>query len=142
MLKSEKPLDSIDEVDEELTPHQMIAMLLQGALTRIDESVACINEKDIDAAAQLVIKTIRIVEGLRENLNMEAEGKIAVNLYQLYSYISERLRLITTEEPLETLEEVKCLLLKIQDAWLGIATQADQSVITQAQAHTSVSMTS
>lgn len=139
MAKSEKTLDSMIEIDENLSPHQMIAMLLEGALTRIDEAVVRIHEKDIDAAAQCVIKTIRIVEGLRENLNMEAEGEIATNLHNLYSYISERLRLITTEEPLGTLEEVKVLLNNIQEGWLGIEAQVNQPLAAkhsvQAAAH-------
>ena len=133
MAKSEKALDSMIKIDENLTPHQMIAMLLEGALTRIDEAVARIHEKDIDAAAQRVIKTIRIVEGLRENLNMEAEGEIATNLHNLYSYISERLRLITTEEPLETLEEVKSLLTNVQEAWLGIEDEVNQPFMNKQQ---------
>lgn len=124
MTQSENQLDNSLDIDESSTPHQMIAMLLAGALTRIDEAMQRINEKDIDAAAQLVIKTINIVEGLQENLNLDVEGEIAPTLNRLYSYISERLRLITTETPLETLEEVKALLLQVQDAWLGIEEQA------------------
>jgi len=129
MAKSENSIDSVLKIDENINPHQMIAMLLNGALTRIDEAVARINENDVDAAAQRVIKAIHIVEGLRENLNLEIEGEIATNLHNLYSYISERLRLITTEEPLATLDEVKGLLSNVQDAWLGIEEQVHPSVM-------------
>jgi len=125
MATSKKQLNT----DEDLSPHQMIAMLLEGALTRIDEAVACIEEKDIDAAAQRVIKTIRIVEGLQESLNLEIKGDIAPALNNLYRYIGERLRLITTETPLETLEEVKGLLCKVQDAWSAIENQADYVMV-------------
>lgn len=138
MAKSEKHIDSVLKIDENLNPHQMIAMLLDGALIRIDEAVARIHEKDMDAAAQRVIKAIHIIEGLRENLNMEIEGEIAINLHNLYSYISERLRLITTEEPLETLEEVKGLLSNIQDAWLGIEEQVSATAIAQKQTQSSI----
>lgn len=133
MAKSEKKIDSMIKIDENLNPHQMIAMLLNGALTRIDEAVARINENDIDAAAQRVIKAIQIIEGLRENLNMEVEGDIAINLHNLYSYISERLRLITTEEPLKTLEEVKGLLSNVQDAWLSIEEQVNHPIVAEKQ---------
>jgi len=134
MAKSENTIDSMVKIDENIHPHQMIAMLLNGALTRIDEAVAKINDSDVDAAAQKVIKAIHIVEGLRENLNLEVEGEIATNLHNLYSYISERLRLITTEEPLATLDEVRGLLVNVQDAWLGIEEQVHPSELESKQA--------
>lgn len=108
-----------------MTPYQVITLLLDGALDRIDQAIKNISRGDIDAAAVLVQKAVGIVGGLRESLDLNNGGEIADNLDALYEYITVRLENITTESPLDTLEEVKNLLQEVHEGWSGISDAID-----------------
>ncbi|MFT7387473.1 MAG: flagellar protein FliS [Candidatus Endobugula sp.] len=105
-----------------VTPYQVITLLLDGALERIDQAINRVSEGDIDAASVLVQKAIGIVGGLRDSLNLQDGGEIAGNLDALYEYIVKRLGSIDGNDPLMTLEEVKDLLQDVYAGWDGIAT--------------------
>lgn len=105
---------------DSVTPYQVITLLLDGALERIDQAIRRVTEGEIDAAAILVEKAIGIIGGLRNSLDLD-QGEIASNLDALYDYILVSLQAIDTESPLVTLDEVKNLLQEIDTGWKGIA---------------------
>lgn len=124
MTLSATSVDTSASTVEEMTPHQVIALLLDGALERIDKAMIRLSDGDIDTASGLIQKTIAIVSSLRESLNMDAGGDIAINLDALYAYIVSRLDAINNDaEPIAILKEVKQLLSEVNDGWSGIATQ-------------------
>lgn len=109
---------------EAISPYQVISLLLDGALERIDQSISSIDEGEIDEAAVLIQKTIGIVGGLRDSLDLDEGGDIANNLDALYEYIVTKLNAISQNEtPLLVLYEVKNLLAEVYDGWNGIAEQ-------------------
>lgn len=110
---------------ETITPYQIITLLLDGALERIDQAINHLSDGDIDEAAILVKKAIGIVGGLRESLNLSEGGEIAGNLDALYEYIVARLESIDADAPLQALEEVKNLLHEVYLGWDGISSQAE-----------------
>ena len=115
--------DSITVVTPEtITPYQVITLLLDGALERIDQAINRVSDGDVDEASILVQKAIGIVGGLRESLNLSAGGEIAGNLDALYEYIVQRLETINDDKPLVVLEEVKNLLQEVYSGWDGIST--------------------
>lgn len=105
---------------ESITPHQVISLLLDGALERIDLAIASVSDGDIDEADLLVKKTIAIVDGLRESLNFDQGGDIANNLNDLYEYILQCLDSINSSNPIQTLKEVKNLLSELHMGWSAI----------------------
>jgi len=127
-------IDTIDTVEEcsneaegylnnaegSITPHQVITLLLDGALERIDKAIARLSDGEVDEAALLIQKTISIVNGLRDSLNFEAGGDIAVNLDALYEYIVLRLASIGKSEPLVVLDETRKLLLEVHTGWTNM----------------------
>ncbi len=110
---------------DEITPYQVITMLLDGALERVDQAISRLDEGDVDEAAILVQKTIGIVGGLRDSLNFENGGEIAVNLDILYEYIVDKLDSINSNAaPIAVLDEVRKLLAEVHNGWVGIAQEA------------------
>jgi flagellar secretion chaperone FliS len=107
---------------ETITPYQVITLLLDGALERIDQAINRLSDGDADEASILVQKAIGIVGGLRESLNLSEGGEIADNLDALYEYIVQRLESINDDKPLIVLEEVKNLLQEVYSGWDGIST--------------------
>lgn len=119
-------VEAIAQATDEITPHQVITLLLDGAMERIDKAISGLSEGDIDTAADLVQKTIVIVGGLRDSLNIDAGGEIALNLDGLYAYIVERLDTISNESnPIAVLNEVRNLLNEVHEGWVGIASEVE-----------------
>ena len=121
MATSATCIDPTENAVDEITPHRLITLLLDGAMERVDKAISRLNEGDIDAASELVQKTIAIVGGLRDSLNMDAGGEIASNLDALYEYIVARLDSIRADgEPIAVLSEVGNLLSEVHSGWSGI----------------------
>lgn len=103
---------------ETLSPHRVIALLLDGALERIAQarqSLHADNAADFDI---LLLKTVGILNGLRASLNFDQGGEIAKNLDALYTYVAASL----TDKPDEsTLQEAEQLLSQVKSGWDGIA---------------------
>lgn len=121
MTMSAKSIETSSVEPEDITPYQVITMLLDGALERVDKAISRLDEGDIDQAAVLVQKTIGIVSGLRESLNIENGGELASNLDALYEYIVAKLDSMNQEDsPIATLDEVRKLLTEVHQGWTGI----------------------
>lgn len=111
----------MEENVNELTAHQVISLLLNGALERVSQAKACIRDGNEQDKVLLVQKILGIINGLRESLNMEAGGEIAVNLDSLYSYMTERLQTCQEKEEMLALTEVGKLIENVRQGWDGIS---------------------
>ncbi|MEQ1635803.1 MAG: flagellar export chaperone FliS [Methylococcales bacterium] len=105
---------------EEASPHQLIEMLMEGFLARINSAKGAIEQRDFEAKSTFISKAIGIVGGLNESIDRERGGEIAVNLSNLYAYISNRLLLASAENSIEILNEVAALMREIKSAWDAI----------------------
>lgn len=106
------------------SPHRLIQMLLEGALSRIAEAKGAIQRKDIAAKGEAIGKAISIVGGLRDSLNMDVEGGLSQQLDALYEYVVELLLLANLHTDPAKLDEASQLMLTIKSGWDGIADQA------------------
>lgn len=124
MSLSVKSIDINAEPVDEITPYQVITMLLDGALERVDQAIISLDDGDLDEANNLVAKTIGIVGGLRESLNTKHGGELANNLDMLYEYIVGQLQVIDEyDEPVIILDEVRKLLTEVHLGWVEIESQ-------------------
>lgn len=124
MSLSVKSIDINAEPVDEMTPYQVITMLLDGALERVDQAIISLDDGDLDEANNLVAKTIGIVGGLRESLNTKHGGELANNLDMLYEYIVGQLQVIDEyDEPVIILDEVRKLLTEVHLGWVEIESQ-------------------
>lgn len=109
---------SLQADEDNISPHRVIALLLDGALERIDQASHCLetnNQQDLDT---LVVKTVGILNGLRASLDFEQGGEIATNLDSLYDYVAVNL---VEQKDDKALGEAKMLLSQIKQGWDGIA---------------------
>ena len=124
MSLSAKSINIKAEPVDEITPYQVITLLLDGALERVDQAIISLDEGDLDEANALVAKTIAIVGGLRESLNTAQGGELANNLDLLYEYIVGQLHVIDDyDEPVIILDEVRRLLTEVHLGWVEIESQ-------------------
>lgn len=102
------------------TPHQMITMLLDGAVDRISSAKGAIDRNEIARKGELLGSAIAIIDGMRASLDYEGGGEIAANLGSLYDYMERRLVEANTESDKEMLDEVSALLKEIKAGWESI----------------------
>ncbi|MCL4133617.1 UNVERIFIED_CONTAM: hypothetical protein GTU68_003407 [Idotea baltica] len=102
------------------TPHQMITMLLDGALDRIASAKGAIARNEVARKGELLGSAIAIIDGMRASLDYDGGGEIAANLGSLYDYIERRLLEANTSADVAILDEVGGLLKEIKSGWNSI----------------------
>ena len=101
-------------------PHKLIVMLMDGALERVATARGCMERKETAEKARLLNRAVSIVGELRNSLDMNAGGPIAVNLGELYDYMSRCLLKANVDNNVKQLDEVSNLLREIRGAWVMI----------------------
>lgn len=105
-------------------PHRLIVMLMDGALERIASARALARQGAHAEKAQLLHRTVSIIDELRNCLDFKAGGEFARNLDSLYEYLCRRLMQSSSDGKLDTLDEVSTLLNEIRSAWLQIPVES------------------
>lgn len=99
------------------SPHQLIKMLLEGALERVATASGAMVRGEVAVSGESIGKAIGIVDSLRVSLDREQGGQIADNLSALYDYMTRRLLEANATKDPDMLGEVAGLLREIKVAW-------------------------
>ena len=105
-------------------PHELVRMLLDGALSRVAEAEAALTAGEVARRGEKISRAIAILDGLRGSLNFDNGGELATNLDALYDYMQRTLLAANLKADSEKLEEVMALLREIRDAWVAIPMEA------------------
>lgn len=99
------------------SPHRLVQMLMEGALDKVATAKGCIERNDLAGKSRQITWAMSIVNGLRSSLDMETGGEIAVNLDDLYGYMTRRMIDASAQNDAAALDEVIDLMLEIKGAW-------------------------
>ncbi|WP_439134327.1 flagellar export chaperone FliS [Pseudomaricurvus sp.] len=110
----------MEEHAEQLTPHAVIQLLLDGALERLDQAALQLRCGREDEAGQLMHKAIGIINGLRESLDFDLGGEMAVRLDRLYGYVIQRLEEAEADTGEFILAESSKMLTELKSGWDAI----------------------
>jgi flagellar protein FliS len=99
------------------SPHRLVQMLMDGALDKVATAKGCLERKDLAGKSRHISWAMSIVNGLRSSLDLESGGAIAVNLDDLYGYMTRRLIDASVHNDTAALDEVIDLILEIKGAW-------------------------
>lgn len=115
------------------SPHQLIAMLFDGAAGAIAMASHHMGENRIAARGQAISKAIGIVEnGLKASLDADAAGaagaKLVADLSSLYDYIVQRLMQANLRNDPLLLDEAARLLETIASAWREVEPMAVETM--------------
>ncbi len=105
---------------EGASPHQLISLLLDGALDRIASAKGAMERGDAGTHGSLIGKAITIVGNMRACLDHEQGGELADRLASLYDYMERRLLEASSTADVAMLDEVSGLLREIKVGWDGI----------------------
>ncbi len=107
------------------SPHRLVLMLFDGALSAIADARKHMGAGNVGAKGSAISRAISIIgEGLRVSLDMERGGAIAVQLSDLYDYMTRRLVEANVSNSQEMLSEVSSLLSELQAAWVQIGVRS------------------
>ncbi len=112
------------------TPHQLVAMLFEGWMEAVAQARGAIRQGNPAAKGQAIGRAVRIIdEGLRAGLDLNAGGSLALDLHDLYGYLTRRLTIANLRNDEAALAECQRLMLPLQEAWaaIGSAAQAAQA---------------
>ena len=103
------------------SPHQLITMLLDGAMERIARAIGHIERQEVASKGECIGRAAGIVDYLLSSLDTEAdEGRVSSNLASLYEYMLRRLTEANLRNDTAVLEEIRQLLGGLRDAWSAI----------------------
>ncbi|NDZ15822.1 flagellar export chaperone FliS [Variovorax sp. WS11] len=107
------------------SPHQLICMLFDGAVTAIGMARHHIAKGEVAAKGQAISKAVGIVaNGLKASLDAKAAGpagaELVANLSALYDYVVRRLLQANLHDDARALDEAEALLESVASAWRQI----------------------
>ena len=102
------------------TPHQMITMLMDGALDRVASAKGAIVRGEVKRKGELLSSAIAIIDGLRASLDYQQGGEIAANLGALYDYMERKLVEANLGSDVALLDEVSSLMKELKEGWASI----------------------
>jgi flagellar protein FliS len=116
----------LQEKSDQLSSHQVISLMMDGALERVGQAQECVQSGNENDAELLVGKLAGIINGLRASLNMDAGGEIAVNLDALYAYMVDRLA-DSNGRDVNALAEVQRLIGELKSGWDAIDSELSEA---------------
>ena len=110
------------------TPHQLIVMLFDGALSALVRARLFLEQGDVPARGEALSKAINIIDnGLKAGLDNSVESDLPVQLASLYDYMVRRLLHANLHSDSSAIGEVEVLLTNIADAWKQIGSPSSLS---------------
>lgn len=105
---------------EVASPHRLVDMLFEGAIERIIQAKGAMEFGNIELKGLKINSAVSIVGGLRESLNTDDGGELAMNLDNLYLYIQGILTTAHMKNDSTKLDEAATLLADLRGAWRQI----------------------
>ena len=97
------------------SPAELTLMLYEGAIKFCNIAEAGVEQKDIEKAHINIVKVQKIIDYLRQTLDMKYP--VAQDFEKMYVYLSERLITANVKKDKAILEEVNEHLHSIRDTW-------------------------
>ena len=111
----------VDTSTEGASPHKLIDLLFEGAIFAVSNAKGHMQRKEIADKGKKISHAITIIDdGLKNSLDLEAGGDLALNLRALYEYMSHKLVMANVNNDLDALDEVTRLLAELRGAWAAI----------------------
>lgn len=97
------------------SPAELTLMLYEGAIKFCNVAILSVEHRDIEKAHINIVKTQKIIDYLRQTLDMKYP--VAQDFENIYVYLSQRLVEANMKKDKEILEEVNGHLRSVRDTW-------------------------
>ena len=97
------------------SPAELTLMLYEGAIRFCNVAISAVENKDIEKAHNSITRVERIIDYLRQTLDMKYP--VAQDFENIYTYLSSRLVEANMKKDVEILNEVNTHLHSVRDTW-------------------------
>lgn len=97
------------------SPGELTLMLYNGCLKFMKLARAAIEQKDIEAKNENLLKSQKIIQELMVTLNMDVA--MSKTMMAMYDYINRRLIEVNMKNDLTILDEVEGYVTEFRDTW-------------------------
>ncbi len=97
------------------SPAELTLMLYEGAIKFCNIAESAVEQKDVQKAHNNIVKVQKIVDYLRQTLDMKYE--VAQDYERIYLYLGQRLVEANIKKDKSILEEVNTHLHSVRDTW-------------------------
>ena len=99
------------------SPHQLMLMLFDGAIEAMSFTIGAIENNNFELRSKQSTRSISIINGMRECLDMETGGELADNLYSLYQYMAQELFRASFKNDVDTIKNIQTMLKDVRGSW-------------------------
>ena len=99
------------------SPHQLMLMLFDGAIEAMSVTIGAIQNENFELRSKQNTRSITIINGMRECLDMEMGGELAGNLDSLYQYMTQELFRASFKNDADTIQNIQTMLKDIRGSW-------------------------
>jgi flagellar protein FliS len=118
---------------ESADAHQLISMLMEGAMDRIAQARGHLLHGNTSAKGDSIARAVAIVGELRESLDHKVDPAFSQRLESLYEYVTRRLLFAQLHDDVGALDEAARLLAPVREGWMGIRSAYLAQAAAQAQ---------
>lgn len=119
-------------------PGQLVLMLFDGALLSLERALTGFDSHDPRERNQTIHnnlqRAVNIIRQLNYSLNLDAGGKLAETLRNLYSYFDRRIVDSNIRKQRDGVDEVIVHLKELRDAWATMLANQGQPTTSQSGA--------
>ena len=105
---------------ESADPHQLVSLLLDGAMDRIAQARGHLQHGNVAAKGSCISKAVAIIGALRDSLDHAVDPAFSQRLESLYEYVTRRLLYAQLHDNVAALDEAARLLAPVREGWQGI----------------------
>jgi len=80
-------------------------------------TIIAIQKNNFELRSKQSTRSITIINGMRECLDMETGGELANNLYSLYQYMAQELFRASFKNDADTVQNIQAMLKDIRESW-------------------------
>ena len=122
MLRAQKALkqySSVESISKAYSgsAYDLTKMLFNGCLKSLTLTVFHINHKNYAGKATELSRSLAIINGLQDCLDLEKGGDLAHNLNDLYLYMGKTLRESSVSNDISRIEHIHELLKEVSVGW-------------------------
>ena len=99
------------------SPHQLVLMLFDGAIEAMSMTIGAIQQKNIELRGKQNTRSIAIINGMRDLLDMNSDSELADNLYSLYQYMAQELFRAAFRNDAEAIQGIQTMVKDIRESW-------------------------
>lgn len=104
-------------------PHQLISILFDQAILKLDESVKHAENQNLPGMLQARARAATIINGLETSLDFERGGELAFTMARIYREACTRINSAARTDMADRLVSAREMISEIASAWKAISPQ-------------------